>query len=105
MIPRQKGRTISLIGTVYLDREETSLVKLPGQLRDWQIRCVCGGTHLTCNSGWMKRIEDQAKPILVPLILGNPARLQPRDQAALVGGSHADFARALNLGEAGSPEP
>jgi hypothetical protein len=83
MAPRPKGKAISRVGTLYLDRDETTTRKLSGQLRDWQIKCVCGGSHLTCNGGWMKGIEDQAKPILVPLILGNANRLQPGDQAII----------------------
>jgi hypothetical protein len=83
MLPRQKGRAVSLSGSVYLDRKETVVGKLPGQLRDWQIRCVCGGTHLTCNGGWMKDIEDRVKPLLVPLILGHTVRLRPDDQSLI----------------------
>ena len=83
MAPRPKGKAISRVGTLYLDRDETTTRKLSGQLRDWQIKCVCGGSHLTCNGGWMKGIEDRAKPILVPLILGNATRLQPGDQAII----------------------
>jgi hypothetical protein len=80
MAPRKRGRVISQVGTIYHDRDERRLVKLPGQVRDWRVKCVCGGTHLTCNGGWMRRIEDMAKPILVPLIQGKQRHLSASDQ-------------------------
>jgi len=80
MAPRKRGRVISQVGTVYHDRDERRLVKLPGQVRDWQVKCVCGGTHLTCNGGWMRQIEEEAKPILVPLIQGKQKDLAASDQ-------------------------
>jgi hypothetical protein len=24
------------------------------QMLDWQVKCVCGGTHKTCNASWMR---------------------------------------------------
>jgi hypothetical protein len=81
--PRQTGRVISRVGTLYYDRDETRDARLPGQLRDWQVKCVCGGTHMTCNSGWMKEIEDKAKPILVPLIEGKRSLLSLDDQITI----------------------
>ena len=63
MAPREKGRLPFTVGVEYLDKTDIRFLKLPGQLRDWQIRCVCEGTHETCNGGWMKEIEDRAKPI------------------------------------------
>ena len=80
MLPRAKGKVLSFRGIEYPDRAESRIVKMPGQLRDWQIKCVCGGTHLTCNGGWMKRIEDRARPILIPLITGRSTRLSHTDQ-------------------------
>lgn len=38
-----------------------------------QYRSVCKA----CNTGWMSRIEDTSKPILLPFILGNQPRLIP----------------------------
>jgi hypothetical protein len=80
---RKRGRAISHTGTVYLDKDNRRLAKLPGAVRDWQVKCVCGGTHLTCNGGWMKSIEDRVKPILTPLILGQAATVFPEDQAII----------------------
>ncbi len=58
------------------------------------LRCSClisykgTGTHGTCNGGWMKRIDDRAKPILAPLIKGeytvnNPTRIDPGQMATI----------------------
>jgi hypothetical protein len=38
-----------------------------------RIRSVCR----ICNSGWMNRLEQKARPILTPLILGEPMTLTP----------------------------
>ncbi len=83
--PRQKARALGHIGRQYPDpsRSHAEIVKLPGQVRDWKVTCVCGGTHLTCNNGWMRRIEDSARPILIPLINGDDTRVYPQDQAII----------------------
>lgn len=83
MAPRKRGRIISQVGTLYRDRDERYEAKLPGQVRDWQVKCVCGGTHLTCNGGWMRDIENEAKPILLPLIKGTITQLPERQQVII----------------------
>jgi hypothetical protein len=80
MPPRKRGKASASVDKQYVDKIEEKVVKLPGQLRDWQVKCVCGGTHLTCNGGWMKSIEDQAKPIMKDLIVGNERRISPDEQ-------------------------
>ena len=80
---RKPGRALAEIGRQYSDRSETEIVKLPGQIRDWKVRCVCGGTHETCNGGWMRRVEDTAKPILLPLIIGEEIRIFPYEQSII----------------------
>jgi hypothetical protein len=42
-------------------------------------RIVCG----PCNEGWMSNLEEAAKPILVPLILGEQRPLSESDQRVL----------------------
>jgi hypothetical protein len=80
MAPRKRGRTTSYVGTVYRDRDERREEKLPGAVRDWQVECVCGGNHKTCNNGWMRRLENAAKPIMTPLIQGKSVGLSAEDQ-------------------------
>ncbi len=51
-----------------------------GQLNSIRLHVVCGPR---CNNGWMRRCENLTKPILGPLILGQPAVLNREDQLAL----------------------
>jgi len=44
-----------------------------------KLRIVCQD----CNSGWCGNIEHQAKPVLAPLIAGQPAEISPTDQQKL----------------------
>src|SRR5213593_3811716 len=44
--------------------QERSYPKRPYR---WRLRVVCK----TCNNGWMSRIDDAAKPIAEPMILGH----------------------------------
>lgn len=76
----KRGRASSSIGFHHIDRSpEVAVIKLPGELRHWQVKCVCGGTGYSCNNGWMRTIEDSAKPILSRLIVGEETRLYPKD--------------------------
>lgn len=44
-----------------------------------KVGSVCRG----CNSGWMSRLEEDVKPILTPMILGNSVKLTVRQQERL----------------------
>lgn len=82
--PRKRGNASSSVGLLYVDRpEETTAIKLRGQLRDWQVKCVCGGPRTSCNNGWMKDIEDRARPIMTDLLVGNDRRLFPKDHEVI----------------------
>ena len=80
MPPRERGRASSFRAMQYAEHSESAVHKFPGAMRDWQIRCVCGGTQQTCNGGWMKHIEDAARPALARLIRGESTRLQVTEQ-------------------------
>jgi hypothetical protein len=70
----------SLRATEYPDRTDFVFVRRPGDVRDWQVRCVCG----PCNNGWMrKQIDERARPIMIPLIKGDAVRLSPDQQHVL----------------------
>lgn len=57
---------------------EHHVIKRLGDIRDWQIRCVC---DKTCNNGWMRQlVEDRARPALLPLIKGDSLRINPAQQ-------------------------
>ena len=84
LAPRPKEKSLAFRGRQYPDGNHPSVVrKMPGQIRDWKVRCVCGGSHLTCNGGWMKAIEDRARPILIPLMRGDEMRIWPDEQALI----------------------
>ena len=68
--PRKTGREVSYQGIRLYDRMESRKVKLPGQLRDWQLKVACGGDDNTCNNGWMRRLENRTAPILKQIITG-----------------------------------
>ena len=62
----------------------------PGVADTW--RCACGrAIRLTatskscaeCNNGWLSRIQEQAKPYLIPLIRGERFALNPDGQRAV----------------------
>jgi len=81
MPPRKRERAKAAITESHFIYGETSrVIKLPGNIRDWQVKCVCGGSRSTCNNGWMKAIEDKAKPILTPLIKGDDVIIYPNNQ-------------------------
>jgi hypothetical protein len=53
----------------------------PGDIRHWKVECVC---HPRCNNGWMRlKIEDTAKPFLIPLIKGEECRIFPAAQSRI----------------------
>ena len=80
MLPRTGKKAASFVGIEYEDRIESGEFRLSTEMRDWQIKCVCGGDSTTCNSGWMRRIEDKARLVLEPLILGSCTTLSEADQ-------------------------
>ncbi len=51
-----------------------------GPVNTIQLRVVC---RTRCNSGWMSILETRAKPILIPLMLGEPLVLAPENQRTL----------------------
>jgi hypothetical protein len=79
MLPRT-GKATSVIGVQYEDRIETAEFLMSGAMRDWKIKCVCGGDSTTCNNGWMRDLEVSAAPIMTPLILEQRTTLSESDQ-------------------------
>lgn len=54
--------------------------KITGPPGSWQLKIVCN----TCNNNWMSQIENDAKPILTPLALGETIQLEREDQELLI---------------------
>ena len=79
-IPRTMKKYQQLIAVSYLDHTDYVLNKRPGDVRDWFVKCVC---EKHCNNGWMRRLENLARPILIKLINGEKFRLLPRHQSII----------------------
>jgi hypothetical protein len=72
------GSYESIRGARKPEESEHHVIKRPGDIRDWQIRCVC---EKTCNNGWMRKlVEDRARLILIPLVKGESVRITPSQQ-------------------------
>lgn len=53
--------------------------KVGGDPLSRRVKCVCE----SCNTGWMKELQDLAKPIVVPMLDGNAVSLRRREQRTL----------------------
>jgi hypothetical protein len=75
--PRLMTKYRAMGSITYHDRTDIDIIKRPGDVRDWQIRCVCSDV---CNNGWMRRVENKARRVMIPLITGQQIRLSPANQ-------------------------
>jgi len=75
MLPPKPGKAKSYIAVQGIDRVVGANFKLPGPIRDWQVKCVCG----RCNNGWMSQLDTAVEPLMMPLILGQRTRLFEKD--------------------------
>ena len=57
-----------------------AIKKHTGSITGIRLRAVCQDR---CNGGWMSRLEQRAKPILIPLITGQPLVLAQNQQRIL----------------------
>jgi hypothetical protein len=74
---QQTGR--ALVAVEYRDRTEFRRMRMPPDPRQWQVRAVCA----RCNNEWMSHLENQIKPILMPLFAGQQCRLEPEKQVQI----------------------
>jgi len=51
--------------------------KMPGPMRDWQIKCVCGGGKATCNNGWMRELDEKVEAVAARLMRLPPEEDRP----------------------------
>jgi hypothetical protein len=58
---------------------DTEIITRSGEPFSGALRIVCRD----CNNGWMSKLQEEAKPIILPLILGEPSRLNRRGQELL----------------------
>jgi hypothetical protein len=64
---------------------DVRVTKRGGDIHDMQVKCVCGKDVKSCNNGWMREFENQARPILIPLMNGARLRLSPDQQEVVAG--------------------
>jgi hypothetical protein len=60
----------------YRDRSDFQSLRRAGEAQRLVVKCVCS----KCNSGWMGGIQNDTKPIVLPLIMGKPGILTPEKQ-------------------------
>ena len=65
-LPKVKKKWHALHAVEHLDRTDIEIVKHAGDPLDWQVKCV----DEKCNNGWMRQLEDAARPIMLPLMNG-----------------------------------
>lgn len=58
---------------------QASVERRTGDPHSRRIRCVCQ----TCNNEWMSRLQEQARPFLVPMLIGETTSLHRRSQTTL----------------------
>jgi hypothetical protein len=63
----------------HIEGDETSYHRRTGDPHSRRIKCVCR----TCNNGWMSALQEDAKPILIPLLKGTNTTLHRRAQTTL----------------------
>ncbi len=107
-----QAHDISIVDGVPMVRRRRKVVSYNTE----RVRGICAD----CNNGWMSRLESAAKPILTPMILGEPVTLSTADQqvvaawatktALVLEYSHRDRpivapAQLLHFGQTQSPFP
>lgn len=57
------------------------VVRGKGDIHDWQVKCV----DEACNNGWMRELEERAKPLLLPLVRRQQTALSPNHRRTIAG--------------------
>ena len=70
----------TLRATQHRDRSNFRMGKRAGDPRDWKVLCVC---EKECNNGWMRQLDDRARPIIVPILKGQHTRISTSDQTVI----------------------
>jgi hypothetical protein len=65
--------------TIFPERSVHNAKIQSGSAQSGRLRRVC----LSCNTGWMSELQEQTKPILLPLILGQRSFLHRKAQSTL----------------------
>jgi hypothetical protein len=78
-VPRDLKNYTFGLGFVHKGRAEKTSKKIDGDPRSRRVKLICA----SCNNGWMSKLQERAKPILLPLIKGQHAILSPTSQTIL----------------------
>ena len=73
------------IEEVEILNNDVRVIKRGGDIHDMQVKCVCGKDAKSCNNGWMRELENQARPTLTHLMNGARLRLSSDQQAVVAG--------------------
>src|SRR5438309_8639998 len=61
------------------DNLRGDVARRTGRKLNLTVRCVCE----SCNTGWMSDLEARIKPIVLPILDGQPTNLSDADQVAI----------------------
>lgn len=79
-IPRELTGHRVRVSTIHFDQsKEETIFQRTGDPHSRRIRCVC----LPCNTGWMSRLQENAKPFLIPPLRGEGSGFHRRAQTAV----------------------
>jgi len=78
-IPRTANKHRVGMTLVYPDREEDVISNRTGDPHSRRIKCVCE----PCNNGWMSRLQETTKSLLVPMLLGQTTMVHREGQLKL----------------------
>ena len=71
-IPKNMSCYSSLLAVAYPTHTEFKKQKISGDIQGRKLRVVC---EQHCNNGWMSRLQERAKPYVLPLVLGEATAL------------------------------
>lgn len=78
-IPRQLEYGESHSSVDHKTHVETTKKRQPGDPHSYKVRVVCK----KCNGGWMGKAQERAKPLIIPLITGEPTEINHHTQTVL----------------------
>jgi len=78
-IPRHGTKHQVMSNTFSKDGNEVSFEGRTGDLHSRRIKCVCR----SCNNGWMGKLQERAKPFLVPLLENRQTILRKNAKVAI----------------------
>jgi hypothetical protein len=76
-IPKNMPSYSSLSAVAYPTQTEFTKQKISGDIQSRKLRVVC---ERYCNNGWMSRLQESAKPYVLPLVLGQATAMDAASQ-------------------------